>query len=164
MGLMGYEYAFGDSGPMTTECASMSQACVKGTLTPANPPSYSYYGAALGISLGPAVPANPGGDPTPVQLTGAGVTIKLSNLPTQGARLVLTAGETATVKGTDYCANITTNPATIPWSGFNTKCYDSPPDGVALTAAPTTPHLQISVPSGAAAGSFDFCVETLTWQ
>jgi hypothetical protein len=149
----GYEFVYGDMGPMTTYCAAKDTACAAGTLTPANPPSYSYYGAGFGINLGPAVGM---GDPAPVQLTGTGITIKLSNMPSGGARLAVT------VAGVSYCAPITTNPATITWAQFNTKCYDSPPDGVALTGAPATPHVEVNLPSGASALSFDFCVEQLT--
>jgi len=154
IGLGGYDFTYSDMAPMTTICAATNSACVKGTLTPANPPTYSYYGAGFGINLGPA--PDGGTMPAPVQLTGTGITVKLSNIPMLGARLQVMVG-TAT-----YCAPITTNPITIPWASFNTKCYDTPPDGVALTAAPATPNVQIAIPSGATAESFDFCVETLT--
>jgi hypothetical protein len=152
MGNTGYEYAYGDMGPMTTFCVSSTDACVAGTLTPVNPPTYSYYGIGIGINLGS------GTTPPPVQLTGSGITVKLSSLPAGGARLLVT------VAGTDYCSVLTTNPATVSWAEFNTKCYDSPPDGVALTGAPSTPHIEVQAVAGATEQSVDFCIEQLTWQ
>jgi hypothetical protein len=149
----GYDFTFSDTGPMTTICVAANSACAKGTLTPANPPSYSYYGAGLGINLGPAAD---GGMPAPVQLTGTGISVTLSNLPAGGARLQITVG------GVSYCAPLTTASATVPWASFNTKCYDSPPDGVALTAAPASTNVEISLPSGTAEQSFDFCIESIT--
>ena len=137
-------------GPHTTICMAANTVCVVGTLSAS---SSADYGAGLGINLAPAGDA---GMPPPVQLAGTGITVKLSNIPAGGARLQVTVG------GTPYCAAITTNPATIPWASFNTKCYDSVPDGVALSAAPATPNVEISLPSGSTEQSFDFCVEQLT--
>ncbi len=148
----GYAFGYGDPGPTTTFCVATNAACMKGTLTPANPPTYSYYGAGLGLNLGPAVGT---AMPTPVQLGGTGISITLSNLPPGGARLQVSVG------GTAYCAALTSASATIPWASFNTKCYDSPPDGVALTAAPATPNVQVALPSGTSELSYDFCVTSL---
>jgi hypothetical protein len=155
MGNSGYEYAYGDMGPGTTYCAGSNEACLKGTTSPVNPPAYTYYGIALGINLGPAMGMNP---PAPVQLMGSGMTVKLSNIPPGGARVVLT------VAGADYCAPITTNPITIPWGSFNTKCYDSPPDGLALATAPATPHIEVQAVSDMVQEPIDFCVEEISWQ
>ena len=63
------------------------------------------------IKLG-VIPGSGGTQPAPVQLTGTGITVKLSNIPAGGARLQVT------VAGTSYCAAITTNPATIPWASL----------------------------------------------
>jgi hypothetical protein len=155
MGDSGYMYAYGDMGPGTTYCAGANEACLAGTTSPVNPPSYSYYGIGLGINLGPAVGSNP---PNPVQLMGFGITVKLSNVPAGGARVVLT------VAGADYCAPITTNPITIPWRNFNTLCYNTPPNGTALATAPATPHIEVQVVSTAAQEPVDFCIEQLSWQ
>ncbi len=87
-GITGYEFAFGDPGPMTTHCLAPNNACIAGTLTASNPPSYTYYGAGIGINLGPAVGTS---GPAPVQLGGTGIGITLSSLPT-GARLQIERG------------------------------------------------------------------------
>ena len=41
----------------------------------------------------------------------------------------------------------------IPYDSFNTKCYDSPPDGVAYAKTPFT-SVQILIAGGAAASTF----------
>ena len=147
----GYDFTYADPGPNTSICIAKNTVCVVGTLSVQ---SAADYGAGLGINLGPAVDG--GTQPAPVQLTGTGITVKLSNIPAGGARLQVT------VAGTSYCAAITTNPATIPWASFNTKCYDAVPDGVALSAAPATPNVDVVLPAGTTQQSFDFCVEQLT--
>jgi hypothetical protein len=152
MGQSGYEYAYGDMGPVTTYCAGANEACLRGTTSAVNPPLYSDYGIGIGINLTPA------GPPSVVQLTGSGLTVQLSNLPAQGVRAVVT------VAGADFCAPISTNPITIPWASFNTKCYDSPPDGLALAAAPATPHIEIQAVANANENAVDFCIERLSWQ
>ena len=149
----GYDFGYKDIGPMTTFCLATNAACMKGTLTAVNPPSYSYYGAGLGINLGPIV----GGTtmPAPVQLGGTGISIALSSFPASGLRVQVTVG------GVAYCASLATASATIPWAGFNTKCYDSPPDGVALTGAPAATDIEVQVPAGSTEESYDFCITSL---
>jgi len=149
----GYDFGYKDTGPMTTFCLATNAACMKGTLTAVNPPSYSYYGAGLGINLGPIV----GGTtmPAPVQLGGTGISIALSSFPASGLRVQVTVG------GVAYCASLATASATIPWAGFNTKCYDSPPDGVALTGAPAATDIEVQVPAGSTEESYDFCITSL---
>ncbi len=48
------------------------------------------------------------------------------------------------------------------WAEFNTKCYDSPPDGVALTAAPAASNVQVQVPSAGAEATYNFCINSVT--
>jgi hypothetical protein len=155
MGNAGNEFSYGDMGPMTTFCTAANAACLGGTMSPVNPPTYSYFGIGIGINLRMTVGAD---TPAPVQLSGTSVTIRLNKLPTSRAELIVTSG------GMDYCALIPTATATIPWTSFNTKCYDSPPDGIALTGAPATPHIQVQVDSDAMEETVDFCIDTLSWQ
>jgi hypothetical protein len=132
-------------------------------MTPADPPLYMYYGIGLGINLGPDVATNPMSNPNPVQLSSTGITIGLSSLPAAGARLGVTVGQTTTTLGTGYCAVIPTATAFIPWTSFNTKCYDVPPDGVSLLGPPATPHIELQIPSGAIEQSVDVCIEQLAF-
>jgi hypothetical protein len=150
MGNSGYNFAYGDMGPVTVYCAGANAACLAGQTSPTNPPSYTYYGIGIGINLATGSPV------PPVQLTGAGLTVKLSALPAPGARVVVT------VAGVDYCAAISTNPITIPWANFNTKCWDG--TGTALPFAPATPHIEVQVVSNASVNMIDFCIEQISWQ
>jgi hypothetical protein len=152
LGKGGYEYAYGDMGPATIYCVGRDQACLKGQTSPVNPPLNTFFGIGIAINLGKTTPL------TPLQLTGSGLTVKLSNVPAGGARVFVTAS------GVDYCAAISTNPINIPWVNFNTKCYDTPPDGVPLSAAPATTRIAVQAVSDANMNKIDFCVETLSWQ
>jgi hypothetical protein len=54
---------------------------------------------------------------------------------------------------TGYCFTATTSPVMIPYGSFNTKCYDTPADGVAYSMTPFT-SVQILIAGGAAASTF----------
>jgi hypothetical protein len=55
--------------------------------------------------------------------------------------------------GTGYCYTATGTSAMIPYGSFNTKCYDSPPDGVAYAKTPFT-SVQILIAGGMTAASY----------
>jgi hypothetical protein len=121
-----------------------------------NPPTYSVWGAGFGFSLSPLTTTT---STVPVQIIGSGVTVTLSSLPTGGAsaRVLVTVG---TVQ---YCAVMTKTSQTIPWTSFNSTCW-APATGVALTGPPNASNFQIQASAGTTAGSFDFCVTTLSFQ
>jgi hypothetical protein len=120
-----------------------------------DPPTYSVWGAGFGFNLSPlATPTVP----MPVQLSGTGVTVTLSSLPT-GADMRVQVN----VGGTHYCATMTSPSQTLPWTSFNTACWD-PTTGTALTGAPNTSTLEFEASSGTTAGTFDFCVTALSFQ
>jgi hypothetical protein len=145
-------FLFSDHGPHTTIGLAPNAACTAGTLTQLDNASL-YYGAGVGFDLGPPVG---GGSPAPVQLGGSGVTVKLSNVPAGGARLQVV------VAGVTYCADILSNPATIPWTDFAYQCYAFPP-GASLGAPPSTPYITLNILSDSNGEvQFDFCVEQLT--
>jgi hypothetical protein len=95
---------------------------------------------------------------TAVQLSGTGVTVAVTSLPT-GAPLTVTVY----VGTTNYCAVISSATQTIPWTSFTTTCY-APATGVALTGAPNTPNISFNVGAGPTVGTFDFCVTALWFQ
>jgi hypothetical protein len=120
-----------------------------------NPPSYTVWGAGFGFSLSPLTTETTA---VPVQLSGSGVTVTVSSLPT-GADLRVQVN----VAGTAYCAKMTTTTQTIPWTSFNSTCW-TPTTAGALAGAPNTPNIQFQASSGTAAGTFDFCVTALSFQ
>ena len=67
--------------------------------------------------------------------------------------------------GTNYCAAMTSGTA-IPFVAFNTKCWDFPPDGTALTAAdvPNIDQISVDVPSGPAGITVtNLCIAGITF-
>jgi hypothetical protein len=93
-----------------------------------------------------------------VQLAGSGISVKLSSLPT-GAQ----ARVQVTVAPHYYCAVMSAASQTLPWTSFNTACWNN--TGTYLTGAPTAAtQILIAVSSEAGvAGSFDLCVTSLSF-
>jgi hypothetical protein len=151
----GYDFGFSD-GLGSTYCVDANSLCAAGTTAAQNPPAYTIWGAGFGFSLSPLTTLTTS---VPVQLTGSGVSVTLSSLPTGGA----TARVQVTVDGTQYCAVMTAASQTIPWASFNTKCWAAT-TGTALTGAPNTTNVQIEASAGATAGAYDFCVTALSFQ
>ncbi len=151
----GYDFGFSD-GLGSTYCVDANSLCAAGTTLAQNPPAYTIWGAGFGFSLSPLTTLT---NTTPVQLTGSGVSVTLSSLPTGGA----TARVQVTVGITQYCALMTSASQTIPWASFNTECWQ-PASGTALTGAPNATNIQIEASAGATAGAYDFCVTALSFQ
>jgi hypothetical protein len=151
----------------TQICQASGTLCFAGTLTPANPPSYSDYGAGIGVNL--SVSPDGGATNPAVQLSGTGVTVKVNTIPAGGLRVQVVVPSADGGASTTYCANLTstTNGTSIPWTMFNTTCWTT--GGVALTGAPETNAIQVAIPSttapdGSAGEPFSFCVESITLQ
>ena len=152
----GYDFSLVDPTGKSSVCMSPNSLCGAGVVGAQNPPSYTVWGAGFGFNLSPLTTAT---TIVPVQLTGSGVTVTLSSLPTGGA----TARVQVTVGTAQYCAVMTKATQTIPWTSFNTECWASA-SGVALTGPPNASNIQFEAASGATAGAFDFCVTALSFQ
>ena len=91
------------------------------------------------------------------------VTITVTGAPTSGLRaMVHRKGD---VVGAGYCSPMTSGTA-IPFTSFNTKCYDTPPDGTALTAADVAniDQIGVQVSSGTAAVTVtNLCITGITF-
>jgi hypothetical protein len=153
-GMGGYAYGYADTGG-STACVDATSFCGMGISAAINPPTYSNFGGGIGVNIDQAM--GTGTAANSYAPTGAGVTYTLSNLPAAGVRMVIGNGTN------DYCAPLVSATGTVTWAEFNTKCYDTPPDGLALTSAPPTVHVEFQVPSVAAAQSWDFCVTALSF-
>ena len=149
----GYDFSFSD-GKGSTICVDANSLCAAGT-TGAQDAAYTVWGAGFGFNLSTATTAT---TDVPVQLSGSGVSVALTSLPT-GADMRVQV----TVGGTAYCAVMTAATQTIPWSSFNTTCW-APATGTALGGAPNTPKIQFQPSSTKTAGTFDFCVTSVTFQ
>ncbi len=164
----GYSYAFSDgiTPGGSTACVSTTELCGSGNTGAQNPPTYTIYGGGFGFNVDQALATSATSPPVgQAAVTGSGITYAVSGVPTQGLRVIIDNGPGATAGSrNDFCATATAASGTIPWASFNTKCYDNPVDGTALTAAPTmATHVQFQAPAGAAAGAFDFCVTAFSF-
>lgn len=92
------------------------------------------------------------------------IAITVTGSPLSGLRVqVHRRGDPDT---TNYCATLTSGTA-IPFVAFNTKCYDFPADGVALTAAdvPNIDQIDVQVPSGFTAITMTtLCITGITFS
>ncbi|MGB8296314.1 MAG: hypothetical protein WCG85_12880 [Polyangia bacterium] len=155
----GYEITFGDK-IASSVCMLPNSLCGAGTVGAQNPAGgYTVWGAGFGFSLSPQTTLT---SEVPVQLTGTGVRVTVTSLPTN-ADMRLQVKHYVGTTPTTYCAVMTTATQTIPWTSFNTMCW-APASGVALTGPPNTSNIQFQASSRPTAGSFDFCVTALSFQ
>ena len=154
IGKGGYAYSYSD-GTGSSACSDLSAFCGTGMTAVADAAGKT-WGAGIGVSLNQMMATSSASPPVGMYaVTGSGITYTLSNLPAQGARLVIDNG------GMDYCTAISAASGTAKWADFNTACWNM--SGTSLTAAPqTATHLQFQVTAGPAAGAFDFCVTALS--
>jgi hypothetical protein len=138
---------------------SATQLCATGSVA-----ATSDYGgsAQLGINLNQAATGTnpPANSYVP---TGSGVTVNVSNAGGATLRVMIQApgGDTDATKR--WCAGLTTfdSPVTIPWSSFNTACWDN--SGTFYSPGTALDSVIIIVPGGnATAVSFDFCLNALS--
>jgi hypothetical protein len=156
---VGYDFTFSDK-IASSVCMLPNSLCGAGTVGAQNPTGgYTVWGAGFGFSL--STLTTPAAQ-MPVQLAGTGVAITVTSLPTN-ADMRLQVKHYVGATGTTYCALMTTATQTIPWTSFNTMCW-APATGVALTGPPNTSNFQFQASSRPTAGSFDFCVTSLTFK
>jgi len=132
-----------DFSTCSTTCALSASGTV-GAATAAN----SYCGVVgIGFNINQAQGATTGSTLAP---TGTGITVTFSET---AAALPFRVQLRDDSTGTNYCYQATGTSATIPYGSFNTKCYDTPADGVAYAKQPIT-SVQILIAGGAAATPF----------
>ena len=148
--------AFTYTDGTSTICMSANSLCAAGTSnTLSSTDTTTNWGIVFGFYLSPTSTAT---NLVGVQLAGLGISVKLSSLPTGAqARVQVTVG------ASNYCATMSTASQTLPWTSFNTACWNN--TGTYLTGAPTAATLiAITVNSEpGVAGSFDICVTSLSF-
>jgi hypothetical protein len=155
VGTGGYVYHYDDG--TSYGCVDSANACITGQ-TAAQGTNYStIWGAGIGINVNQANGASAKSTVTPTSTTGLAYAVSPSTLPTQGLRIVLSGGTV------DYCAKITTASGTVPWTSFTTDCWDTPPDGGVYSGTGAFSSVEFQVPAVAAAGSFSFCVDSVSF-
>jgi len=155
----GYAYTYND-GKGSSACNDMTAFCASGTTAVADALG-TIWGAGLGANLNQAMATSATSPPVGTYaVTGSGITYTISNLPSQGMRIIIDNSPTGTI--TDYCALLSAASGTVKWASFNSKCWDG--SGTSLSAAPTAAtHLQFQVTAGPATGPFNFCVNSVAF-
>jgi hypothetical protein len=127
----------------TWDTANPSALCMSGSvpaLSAVNPDYTDNWGVVIGVTSTASTPSGGLGQ------SFSSIAITVTGSPASGLRaMVHRKGDPDT---TSYCAAMTSGTA-IAFTSFNTKCYDTPPDGVALTAAdvPNIDEIYVDVPS-----------------
>jgi hypothetical protein len=127
--------------------------CIRGSV--AATPDYS-GNAMLGINLNQPLD----GDPGPFTPTSAGLRIDLTNLGGSPLRIQIQTLDGATNDQGRWCAVVTGSGGFIPWTDFNTACWDG--SGAAYARQPIVSAI-LSVPGTIdAAIPYDVCLNKLT--
>jgi len=160
----GYATGYSDSqnqapmspGTSTSTLATGGALCISGTVGQVTGNDYTDdWGCGLSVNLNQAM--GTGTTAGFYTLTGTGVIVDTTTVPScTTARVVLDQNGTTT-----YCAALTPG-VEIPWSTFNTACWNN--SGTALTGPPTSQAIKIQfVASAMQACPFtNFCVTGMT--
>ena len=140
-----------DFAACTTSC-TLSASGTVGTATMTNS-----YCAVVGMGF--SINQVGSGSPATLAPTGSGITVTFSK---SAGALHFRAQLRDDSTSTGYCAEVTgASPVMIPYGSFNTKCYDTPPDGVAYAKTPFT-SVQILIAGGDAATPFNMTLTSVS--
>ena len=156
----GYGFVYSDmkDGGASTITQKGTSLCASGVAGAVVGMAYDkFWGAGIGVNLNQAMVAD-----APInaaQLTGTGVTVGISNPPKTEIRVVVDDG------GVEYCAVLTGASTTVPWTDFNTTCWDKKlPAAKALAGAPLSKALKVQVITGDTDRPFDFCISSIDFK
>jgi hypothetical protein len=159
----GYVYTgtFGTTATISPTCgtggacfmSAGAAVCASGTV--AADTTYN-SGALLGWNINQAMSTSSASTTVaPVATTGTGLTISFTGTTTN-VRVQITDGTT------NWCANATGTMMTIPWTMFNTKCWD-PSSGMAYTAGTPITAVQLVMPADSMmARPFNWCLVSIS--
>ncbi len=153
----GYAYAYSDAakGGASSSCVDELALCGDG-MTGAM--STATWGAGIGVNLNQVMSTSSASPPIGMfAATGGGISYTLTNLPSQGARIIIDNG------GMDYCAPLSAAMGEVKWADFNLTCWAPTPAGDLSGAPSTATHINFQVDAAAAAAPFDFCVTAVAF-
>jgi hypothetical protein len=139
--------------PGFSTCGSPCSLTLTGNILAVTGTNYSFEG--LGFALGQISGGTANAEVAP---TGTGLTIAFTNTtpPSFPLRAQITDGTTT------WCYTVTGgSPATIPYASFNTKCYDSPPDGTVYAKNPIN-AIQLQIAGGTTSGAVKVTIMSVT--
>jgi hypothetical protein len=135
--------------------AAGGQLCASGSVAPQS--NYGGYGI-LGLYVNQATGASTPADP--VTVTGTGLVVNVTNTGGSALRVQIQDELGATDATHRWCATITGSGGTIPWSSFNTACWDG--SGTAYAMQPINAVLIMVPGSNTVAVPFDFCLNSVS--
>ncbi len=147
------------SGDFSTHTTG-SPYCVSGSVAPAS----DYSGCAmLGWNINQAQGSStPNGTWTPTSISSGGVLISVSNPGGSTLRVQIQGPNGSTDASDNWCAVITGTGGLIPWTSFNTACWDN--SGTVYAGQPLS-QVEVTIPgSNTAAVPFSFCLNSLGVQ
>jgi hypothetical protein len=148
----GYAYTFGDTYGTTFLPMTPTSLMSMGNIVAVSGSMYSYAGLAFNLGQ-----SNAGGNTnTPVTPTGTGLTFNYTATNPAGTALRVQISD-----GTNSWCATAVNAQSIPYSSFNTKCYDSPPDGTAY-AKQAINAIQLQVAGGTTGGAYTLSISSVT--
>lgn len=156
----GYSFTGGDTGsaPLPADFAMCGAGCmlhITGTVGAATEAN-AYAGIVfMGFNVAQAAGAATKGTVTP---TGTGLVVTYTNTSaTPVVRFQIQSGSSASTR---WCAPLTGSPATIPYTSFNTECWEGGA-GVAY-AKQAIDQAMLVIPGGAAAAAVDITLTSVT--
>lgn len=156
----GYGFVYSDKtdGGASTITQKGTSLCASGVAGAVVGMAYDkYWGAGIGVNLNQAMMA--AAPINPAQMTGAGVTVGISNPPMTELRVVVDDG------GTEYCAVLTGASTTVKWTDFNATCWDKTlPTAKPLAGPPLSKAIKVQVITGDADRPFDYCISSIDFN
>jgi hypothetical protein len=133
-----------------------SPFCVSGSVAATS----DYSGTAMiGFNINQAEGASTVGTWTPTSVSSGGVQVSVTNTGGSPLRIQIQGPNGGTDATQRWCANLTGSGGLIPWTSFNTACWDN--SGSYYAGEPLAAVL-VLVPGGnSAAVSYNFCVSGL---
>lgn len=153
-------YAFTDSDEATSTPADFDDhpagapLCIAGSVAYGS--DFSGF-ALLGFALDQQ--RAPDTEPGAVLPTGSGIAYDITANVTSPLHLLILGPNGTTDPDDRWCATITAGSGVVPWSSFNTTCWD-PAEGAWYSGEPLV-EATVLVPAGITAVPFDFCLNSL---
>jgi hypothetical protein len=155
----GYAYNFADSNGTTitpavgmtyATCGTICSLTAAGTVTISTAANNYLAYAGIGFEITQPIGASVGATTPTLTPTGTSLTISFTgSVGTPGLlRAEISDGTTR------WCHNLTSSPTTLAYSSFNTKCYDTPADGIVYGKQPIS-EFQFLVVGGASEAAYN---------
>jgi hypothetical protein len=147
----GYVYTFGDTYGSTFLPATPTSLMSMGNIVAVSGSRFSFAGLAFNLGQ-----STSGGSANKlVTPTGSGLTFNYTATYPTGVTLRVQISD-----GTSTWCATAVNGQAIPYTTFNTKCYDTPADGTAYTKQPIN-SIQLQLAGGTGSGAYTLSISSV---